>query len=367
MASSEKNGAAAAAAAEQLGSMSLGEKSVERKDNETEPTATAKSGTTPPTKMCSACGKKSNTLKNCTACKCVWYCDKKCQNKHWKEHKKECKRIKKVLDERGGKLDLGEELDVGPLGKLPPREECSICMHALPLHRMLRTYFSCCGKTICGCCDYQHQMQSEKRAAEKGQTSVLPTCAFCRTAAPESDGEILEQLRKRVELKDPNAMRNVALKYGDGDLGLPVDHAKCIALLREAADLGCPAAQYQLGVFYHNGKMDLQQNSDEAIKYTEKAAEGGDLDALHNLGCEVYDSGDLAAAMRHWRLSASGGYRGSMTNLIAFFENGFLHHADLAETLQAMYRSRAEMKSEDRDRYIKHLKETGEYDVSMEL
>ena len=50
----------------------------------------------------------------CRACKCVWYCDKECQNKHWKEHKKECKRIKKELDKRGGKLDLGTELDVGP-------------------------------------------------------------------------------------------------------------------------------------------------------------------------------------------------------------------------------------------------------------
>ena len=70
---------------------------------------------------------------------------------------------------------------------------------------------------------------------------------------------------------------------------------------------------------------------------------------------------DVAAAMCHWRLSASGGLRPSMVSLIVCFENGVLHHADLAETLQFFFRSRAEMKSEDRDEYIKYLKETGKY------
>ena len=48
-----------------------------------------------PAKLCSACGKKSDTVKKCTACKCVWYCDTMCQKKRRKEHIKECKRIKK--------------------------------------------------------------------------------------------------------------------------------------------------------------------------------------------------------------------------------------------------------------------------------
>jgi len=119
MTSTKKNGPAAAA--EQFGSISIGE-SVEGKDNETEPTS--KSGTTTPTKLlCSACGKKSNTLKNCTACECVWYCDKDCQNKHWKEHKKECRPIKKILDNRGGKLDVGMVLLQSVMNDCPHQED----------------------------------------------------------------------------------------------------------------------------------------------------------------------------------------------------------------------------------------------------
>ena len=37
-----------------------------------------------------------------------------------------------------------------------------------------------------------------------------------------------------------------------------------------------------------------------------------------------------------------------------------LHHGDLAETLLAFYRSRAEMKSEDRDQYISYFKMSGQ-------
>ena len=344
-----------AAVAEQLASITLGD-SAERKDNGTG--STAKSGTTP-TKLCSACGEKSNTLKKCTACKCVWYCDKKCQNKHRKVHKHECKRIRKELDQRGGKLDVGTELDIGPLEKLPPREECPICMRALPLHAMLHTYAYCCGKTVCAGCDFQHQRKSRELA-------VPITCEFCREPVPESDEEALAPLRKRVELKDPEALFSIATHYGLGKNGLPVDQAKCIELLRESADLGFLDAQYHLGQFHYNGTMGLEQNEEEALKYYKEAAEGGHVVARHNLAGIEFRSDNHLAALRHFRLSASAGFKPSVNSLIARFEVGMLRRGDLAETLQAFYRSRAEMKSEDRDKYIAYLKKVGEYKEEYE-
>ena len=350
MASSKEDGIAAAAA-DQLASTSLDE-SGEKKVVESSETDEDAEENEAPAKLCSACETKSDALMKCRACKCVWYCDKKCQNKHWKEHKRDCKRIKKELDKRGGKLDVGTEMDVGPLPDVPPREECPICMRALPLHQGLQGYYACCGKSICGGCNFQHQMKSQERPL---------TCAFCRTAVPESDEELLARLHKRVELRDPDALVHMAMHYGEGGLGLPVDQAKCIDLLRQSSDLGFPGAQHALGCYYTNGEMVLEQDEEEALKYWKKAAEGGHLISLHNLGCEEDGRGDDVAAMRHWRLSASEGLRDSMTNLIICFEDGFLHHADLAESLQTFYRARAEMKSEGRDQYIKHLKKTGEY------
>mmetsp|Transcript_16711 Transcript_16711/g.47984 ORF Transcript_16711/g.47984 Transcript_16711/m.47984 type:complete len:445 (-) Transcript_16711:31-1365(-) len=51
-------------------------------------------------KFCSACKNAGDSLKKCTACKCVWYCDVSCQKAHRKAHKKDCKRIAKVLKEQ---------------------------------------------------------------------------------------------------------------------------------------------------------------------------------------------------------------------------------------------------------------------------
>ena len=56
-----------------------------------------------------------------------------------------------------------------------------------------------------------------------------------------------------------------------------------------------------------------------------------------------------------------------MENLIGCFEDGLLRHGDLAETLQGMYRSNTEMKSDDRDKYIQHLKTTGKYKKEYDI
>ena len=373
MASSRGGGTAAAA--EQLGSMSLGD-SAERKDNGTG--STAKSGTTPTKLLCSACGKKSDALMKCRACKCVWYCDKDCQNKHWKEHKKECRPIKQILDNRGGKLDVGTEKDLGPLPDLPPREECPICMRMLPFHDSLRMYKTCCGKNLCVACHFQHQMKRSEQA-------VASTCAFCREPMSVSDDnerslqgidlgvkrqpdeEVLVRLSKRVELKDPDALLCMALAHGRGELGLPVDQGKCIELLRESAGLGLSGALYQLGQCYQNGKMGLEQNKEKGQKYLEKAAEGGHLTSKHNLGCGEWETGDRVAAIRHWQLAAAGGFKNSLNNVILSFQEGLLHHGDLSKALQAFYLARAEIKSDDRDKYIAYLKLKGEYKEEHDL
>ena len=136
MATADEDSTAAAATAQLLGSMSL-EESAETKDNGTE----AIQKNEDPAKFCSACGKESDALKKCTACKCVWYCDKKCQHKHRKGHKNECRLIKEELEKRGGKLDVGTEKDIGPLGKVPAREECPICMRVQADLRKLTKLF----------------------------------------------------------------------------------------------------------------------------------------------------------------------------------------------------------------------------------
>ena len=42
--------------------------------------------------ICAACGKEGDSLKACTACKLVKYCNRDCQIAHRKQHKKACKK-----------------------------------------------------------------------------------------------------------------------------------------------------------------------------------------------------------------------------------------------------------------------------------
>ena len=131
-------------------------------------------------------------------------------------------------------------------------------MRILPFHASLHTYAACCGKTLCGSCNLQHARKSEER---------VRTCAFCRTAAPYSDEELLTRIRKRIKRKDPIALNSLAVYHGYGQYGLPVDQAKCIDLLRQSAGLGCPSALYQLGLYYHQSAMGLAKNEKETLAH----------------------------------------------------------------------------------------------------
>lgn len=46
---------------------------------------------------CSNCGTKEKKLMRCERCRTARYCSKECQKKHWKVHKKRCKKKKIVL------------------------------------------------------------------------------------------------------------------------------------------------------------------------------------------------------------------------------------------------------------------------------
>lgn len=48
---------------------------------------------TGPSIVCGQCGASKPNMPHCTACKSVFYCSKDCQQKHWAEHKKMCKKI----------------------------------------------------------------------------------------------------------------------------------------------------------------------------------------------------------------------------------------------------------------------------------
>ena len=136
---------------------------------------------------CADCGKEGGaSLKACTACKLVKYCNIKCQKNHWPKHKKDCKqRAAEIRDE-------------ALFNELPAKEDCPICFLPMPnqlidcislppatitsvpisdlaeANDMLakldtEAYFPCCGKFVCGGC-----VQSF------GESRII-NCPYCKT------------------------------------------------------------------------------------------------------------------------------------------------------------------------------------------
>ena len=275
---------------------------------------------------CAACGKGGDDLKTCNGCKLVKYCDATCQKAHHPMHKKECKKR------------AAELRDEALFKEPPPRGECPICMLPLPPYNEALTYKSCCGKELCKGCSH---------AANAVDDRML--CPYCRTPAPESDGEYIERLKKRVAAGDAAAMRNLGCFYRDGEYGLRRNTAKAMKLFLRAGELGYAEAHYNIGYAYYQGPG-VERNMKKSLYYFELAAMGGDVFARHNLGCLEVEAGNVDRAMKHFLISAGAGDDESLKVIRqAFFDGDDVTKEDFEKALRAHQASKDEMKSEQRE------------------
>lgn len=222
--------------------------------------------------------------------------------------------------------------DVDPdLFKPPPLpDECSICMVPLPFDKSVSNFCrSCCGNIQCHRCFKEHKRvidETNEKRMEYGWPLLEFRCPFCRELLPESNKEIFERTKRRMERNDANAFFDMAWHYLDGHFGLVVkkDVQKYLKLLQRAADLGSLDACHDLGLVYDDGEASsraktkmypelatIASNKSKSRHYTELAAKGGHVIARHKLGIFEYRNGNFWLAMRHFRISAAG-YRCSL-------------------------------------------------------
>ena len=80
---------------------------------------------------------------------------------------------------------------------------------------------------------------------------------------------------------------------------------------------------------------------------------------MFNLGVFESRKGNHDVSIYHWKVAAAFGHWKSAKNLVGSFQYGDISHCDLAESLQARDKARAEMKSQDRDAYVQWLRISG--------
>jgi len=123
--------------------------------------------------------------------------------------------------------------------------------------------------------------------------------------------------------------------FGKAAKGVEAGDPGSLAKLKAIAEAGHPPAQFYLGKLYETGDHGVKQNLAEARRWTERAAEGGDAAAMHNLA--LFDfrgeggTQNLAGAARWFRAAAEQGIVDSQYNLGLLFQSGSGVPRDLAQ------------------------------------
>ena len=288
---------------------------------------------------CANCGKEGSDLNICNKCKAATYCNAACKKKHRSKHKVACeKRIAELQEEELERGRRAAELHDEKLFKQPPpNEDCPICMLLLPSLDTGKRYRSCCGKIICSGCIHAV-------AKRDGGVSL---CPFCRTPAPHTD-EVIEQMKKRVEIGDAKAIHNLGCHYSNGSYGLPQDRAKALELWHRAAELGSAKSYCNIGLAYYEGDG-VERDEGKANHYWELAAMGGDAVARIPLGALEGHAGNMSRALKHHMIAAGGGYNDSLENIKQMFMNGDATKDDYAKALCVYQTTLLEIKSAQRD------------------
>ena len=299
-----------------------------------------------PNNTCANCGKgeqDADSLKTCTACKMVKYCNRDCQIAHRPQHKKECKKRTAELRE--------EEIF-----KMPPKPDCDICMIPLPTFQSGMFYHACCGKIICNGCSFAYTTSGVKEAILKGKSQeeaiskgMKTACPFCRSPEPSSDKELVERNKKRVDAGDVHAIFEHGCNYAKGEAGLPQDMDKALEFWQRAADLGHADANYNIGYNYFHGQGGLSRDIVKAKKYWVQSAIGGNMFARHNLAMFEGQAGNTEKAVKHYLIAVSFGDEISLNKIKELFRYGEVTKDDYTKALRTYQAFLDEVKSEQRD------------------
>ncbi|EJK51941.1 hypothetical protein THAOC_28839 [Thalassiosira oceanica] len=217
---------------------------------------------------------------------------------------------------------------------LPEGHTCPLCCLPMAPSDLKRAVFlSCCSKTVCDGCN----IASHRRG-------IGNVCAFCRTPMPDSDAAILAQLRKRVDIKDPDATFILAKAYYYGGFGLQQDIPRAVQLWMEMARLGDMDAQSRIGFLYFKGEG-VEKDVARAIRLWQHTAIQGHPQSRHALGAHEDDIGNHGLAVQHWMISAKMGLELSLIEIKLMFMKGHATEAQHAEALRGCQTALEEARS----------------------
>ena len=198
------------------------------------------------------------------------------------------------------------------------KEECPICLVAIPNESSQYMRATCCGKRMhIGCLEDMCKSNMSEESKIR--------CVMCRTKYPKNDKENVEYVRNWAMKNKAWAQTILAQNYRDGTGGVEKNKKRAIVLFNLASEQGDASAQYNLGVMYGQGPG-VKRDTKRAAKWYTLAAEQGFANAQINLGA-MYQKGegvkqDLKRALKWYTLAAEHNIAEAQHNLGRMYENG---------------------------------------------
>ncbi|MDO9335307.1 MAG: peptidoglycan-binding protein [Caulobacter sp.] len=134
--------------------------------------------------------------------------------------------------------------------------------------------------------------------------AATPATPAPAAAAPVTAAALFNEAVRRVEARQPGGLND----------------------LRKSANQGYAPAQFYLAKLYENGEGGVSKDPAEARRWTERAAQGGDRKAMHNLGLYYFEgtggSVNQTTAAQWFQRAADLGLTDSQYNLGKLYEIG---------------------------------------------
>jgi len=122
--------------------------------------------------------------------------------------------------------------------------------------------------------DRERAAEHYRRAMEKGNYLAMTRLGLLYQmgrGVTKDEYRAVELYRQAVDHGQPLAMTRLGQMYNLGQGGVPLDHARALALISESMRYSLPAAYAFMGFMYENG-WEVRQDYDAARKLYEKAA-----------------------------------------------------------------------------------------------
>ncbi|MDB5457417.1 MAG: Localization factor PodJS [Caulobacter sp.] len=173
--------------------------------------------------------------------------------------------------------------------------------------------------------------ETSQRVAEAGRAgSSLPRAAIA--LAPQLVTPVAPAPAAPVAA---SAGQEAQALYDDGVRRIEAKDKTGLQPLRRAANLGSAKAQFYLAKLYEVGEGGVKKDAVEARRWTERAAQGGEPRAMHNLALYAFKgeggAKDAATSASWFRRAADLGLVDSQFNLAQLYEGGWGVRQNAAE------------------------------------